>query len=356
MKTTILHISRLNIRAISLILSFFTCCCLQAAIGVIDLDIKEAASDVFELYYHDGNELILTDYDGFKNERYPLTTSGEYLITDSISLLNQKNAGVSFTFNGQGMQTMRLDLLDMDNNVIWSFYDEDLYSGTKASSAGKVPYKTVRCDDISINIKDGALPALAKLRISAVSGQATYRMHLHALNLYSTPDAWDQCRIELAAPVKTDGSKLYLTWISLNGASGYDVVVEPDTALEPFSIAVAAVKHATHHVAIPLDGLRSFTYHIEARMGDHTVKSESWRHTPVSGLGLTDAECSEVRGIPSGIRAVSGIDGNVTVYTITGTQIAAWHAKAAEVHDVMVPAGIYMVRFPDRTIKAIAGL
>lgn len=355
MKTTIRYIKRNYPLTSILLLSVFAFIPVHAAVGLIDLDIKEPASNVFELFYHNGNELIATDYDGFRNERYPLTTAGEYLISDSISLMCQQDAGLSFMFNGQGMQTLRLELLDMDNNVIWSFYDEDLYSGTKASSSGKVPYKTVRCDNAVISIPGDELPPLVRLKISAVSGQSTYRLHLHALNMYSSPKPSDQCRIELAAPVKTDGHKLYLSWISINGASGYDVIVEPDKASEQLAIAVAAIKHATHHAYIPLAELPSFAYHIEARMGDRTIKSESWRHTPVSGIESHSTVCSEARPIPSGIRTISVTDGTVAVYSITGMQIATWHSKAEDVHDVAIPAGIYIVKFPDRTVKAIAG-
>lgn len=338
-------------KSASVFLLVLTCQVTNAAVGIIDLDTSEPASQLFELFYHNGTTVSKTDYAGFQSQQYPLTTAGEYLITDTLSLICQQSAGMSFTFNGQGLQTLRVELLDMDNRVIWSFLDDDLYSGTSATS-GKVPYKKVKCDATTITA-DGELPALARLRFSAAGGKDTYKLHLHTVNLYSTPLPWDKCRIELASPVQSDGTNLLITWITLNGASAYNVIIDDAQRSVSQTIPVVTKKHATQQATIPLDGLGAFSYHIEAQLDGHTVKSDTWRHSLGSGIGDAIMSQPEVLPIPAGLRITNSSEGPVAVYSITGACIAQFHTEAAKAHELRLPAGIYVVKIQNRAIKAI---
>ncbi|MDE6306143.1 MAG: T9SS type A sorting domain-containing protein [Muribaculaceae bacterium] len=326
----------------------------SAAVGIIDLDIDEQASTVFEFYYYDGRCLTKTDYAGFQDELYPLCTGSNptYLITDTLSLMSQHDAGLSFKFNGQGLQSLRLELLDLDNNVVWHFFDDNLYSGTSATT-GKVPYKTVQASDISITT-DGPLPDLCRLRLSAVAGKDSYRLHLHALNMYSDPLPWNKCRIELASPAVSDGQNLYLTWITLNGASSYNVVTDRDDT-EPAVIQVPAEPHATHHAVLPLTGIKNMDYRIEARMGNNIVTSQTWQYTAPAGSDDTRSAISSVTSIPGGLSATSAADGSVEIYSIAGIRLLDQMTKQGDRIEIRLPSGIYIVRFPDTTMKAVVG-
>lgn len=338
--------------AISLI--FLLCSILSAssAVGIIDLDVDEQASTIFEFYYYNGSELVPTDYTGFQNKKYPLCTGDNptYLITDTLSLMSQQEAGLSFAFSGQGLQTMRLELLDLNDNVLWSFCDNKLYSGTFATS-GKVPYKTVHASDITVATAE-PLPDLCRLRLSADAGKDSYKLHLQALNVYSDPLPWNECQLKLASPEVFGDSNMYLSWITLNGASSYNVIMEYGEA-EPTVISVPAVNHATHHALLPLTGTATVKYRIEAVMGSNIVKSPEWSHTVSGGISNIAEELSAVTRIPGGITAVSAADGLVEVYSIAGIRVAVHSVQHGTPVEISLPEGLYIVRFPDTAVKVV---
>jgi hypothetical protein len=327
-----------------------------AAVGIIDLNINDTASDSFEIYYYDGSTLTPTTHAGFKAEKYPLINDevqSTYLLTDTISLLSQQTADLSFTFNGQGLQTLKLELLDMADNVLWTYCNDNLYSGTSAKN-GTVQHQTVESDVISISLTSNELPTLCRLRLSAYSGKASYKLHLHALNLYSTPLPWDQCRLQYNRSPIVSHNGIYVEWISLNGASDYRLLWYPNELPDsPASIVLSPIHHATQSAIIPIADMTSCSYMLETNIDGHTIAGPMQSVILESGYSCSPSTAASVKAIVHGIIVESDTEGTAHIYTIDGLLFSTLALLRNSQHTLPLPPGLYIVTLPDMTTAKV---